>query len=205
MTYLNLCAETSLLSVKTTTPKKITTSSGKEIFIYDDLYDLTERSYFYSFALNSKYSPLGADTKFLEHRKDFNLTSNFTEDDLFGLKFWASKSSKQLEKHFLGMRIDNVRINLSTLSDNNRIHVDNTLHKAAYCRTLLYYFNMEWKIEWGGGLLITDDNMKEIEATISYVPGRVIILDGTIPHCISAPTNLAPSYRFSLAIQYESE
>ena len=184
-----------------TAPKKIITSSGKEIFIYDDLYDLTARLHFYNFALHSKYSPLSNDTTLVENKGDFNLASHFTDEDLIELKFLSNESSHQLNNHFDGYKIVQVRVNLSTLNDKNRIHIDNTLR----CKTLIYYLNLEWKIEWGGGLLITDDNMKEIESVISYVPGRVIIMDGTIPHCISAPTNLAPSYRFSLAIQYESE
>jgi hypothetical protein len=185
----------------TNTPRKITTSSGKEVFIYDDLYDWTARSYFYDFAVNSKYTPLSNDTTLIEHRGDFNLASHFNEADLIALRFLSNESSHQLKKHFDGFEITQVRINLSTLNDKNRIHIDNTKQ----CKTLIYYLNLEWKIEWGGGLLIVNDDMKEIESAISYVPGRVIVMDGTIPHCISAPTILAPSYRLSLAIQYAAK
>ena len=183
-------------------PKKIITSSGKDILIFDNIYDLPERIYFYRFAINSKYTPLSRDdSDSIETRGDFNLVSNFSEDDLMSLKFWSNDSSKQLEKYFYGYKIGQIRVNLSTLNDNNRIHIDN----VSPCKTLIYYLNLEWKIEWGGALLITNDDKTEIDNAIAYRPGRIIIMDGTIPHCIAAPTNLAPTYRFSLAIQYYLE
>ena len=185
----------------TNPPRKIITSSGKEILIFDNLFDLTARTYFYDFALHSKYSPLTKDTTFLEHGADFNLACHFSAEDLEAIKFLSHPSCKQLEKYFNGFNIKQVRINLTTLNDNNRIHVDNTKE----CKTLLYYLNLDWKLEWGGSLTIASEDVVEIEHSISCVPGRLIIMDGTLPHCISAPTNLAPTYRFSLVIQYVSE
>ena len=187
--------------MKTTTPKKIITSSGKEILILDGLYDMASRTNFYHFVINSRYSTKGYDNNLLETKGDTNLVCSFSQDDLSNMKFLSNRYSKQLEKYFNGFKVSQARLNLSTLNDKNRVHIDN----QAPCKTLIYYPNMEWKIEWGGALLLTNDNLTEIDCAISYVPGRVIIMDGTIPHCIAAPTNLAPSYRFSLAIQYEAE
>jgi ectoine hydroxylase-related dioxygenase (phytanoyl-CoA dioxygenase family) len=36
----------------------------------------------------------------------------------------------------------------------------------------------------------------------AYVPGRVVLFDGAIPHCILSANTVSPARRLSLAIQF---
>lgn len=179
--------------------KKLVTSSNKEIIIFDDLYSYSERAGFYSFIKNSKFTTQGYDNDRLETKGDHNLVSLYTLEDLIQTGLLSSAGSMAFNGIINGMEVQQIRVNLSTLNDRNRIHVDSK--NGIQTKTLLYYPNLEWKIEWGGYTIFTDDAEKEIEHAIAYTPGRVMIFDGSIPHVICAPTNVAPSYRFSLAIQ----
>ena len=46
------------------------------------------------------------------------------------------------------------------------------------------------------------DDINSIEYTSSYVPGRIILFDGNIPHAIRPQSINAPKYRFSLSVFY---
>jgi len=179
--------------------KRLITTSNKEIIIFDDLYSYSERTGFYSFIKNSKFTTQGYDNDKLETKGDYNLVSLYTLEDLIQVGLLSSPGSLAFKHLIDGMEVQQIRVNLSTLNDKNRIHVDSK--QGVETKTLLYYPNLEWKIEWGGYTIFTDEKEKEIEHAIAYTPGRVIIFDGSIPHVICAPTNLAPSYRFSLAVQ----
>ena len=181
--------------------KKLEMESGKQIHIFDDLYSYADRSTWYIKATQTYYSPTGGDTAFLETRGDFNLFQPLSEEQnlpTFDI-LRHENSGPVLELLGPNIELQQARINLSTLNDFNRFHSD-----AAFAPivTLLYYINTQWHIEWGGYTLFGDDQQNEIEQVVTYKPGRVVVFDGSIPHCIAAPTNLAPTYRFSLAMQF---
>ena len=175
-------------------------SSGKQMHIFDDLYPYHFRSVWYDRATVQWFSPTGQDTNTLEQKGDFNLWApigpQLESFDILGYE------SAGPVRDLIGdavLDLSQARINLSTLNDKNRFHVDTT---DVPTLTLLYYLNVDWNLEWGGYTLFADDQCEEIEQVISYKPGRVIVFDGSIPHCIAAPTNLAPTYRFSLALKF---
>lgn len=179
--------------------EKYTTKSNKNIVVIDDLFDYASRNNFFSFVTNSLFCPKGRDNNLSENSGDYNLFSNYSEDDMNKMGFLGHPNAQIFNEYVEGYRIQQIRVNLSTLNDQNRFHVDTP---AEHSVTVLYYPNMNWKLEWGGYTLFGDETITEIEKSFAYIPGRVIIFDGRIPHCIAAPTNLAPSYRYSLAIQY---
>lgn len=179
--------------------KTLTTSNNKKIYIFDDIYDAAARMRFYLFIKNSYFKTDGRpDAGTLETCGDLHLFSPFSIDDIENMGLLIHPDSKIFEELLGGQRVANSRVNLATLNDKNRFHTDTTSAGL----TLLYYPNFRWELEWGGYTLFSDDSMAEIEHCVAYKPGRVIIFDGTIPHCIGAPTIIAPSYRFSFAIQY---
>jgi hypothetical protein len=179
--------------------RTLLTSNGKKIEIYDGLFSFKERENFYSYVTNSLYRTSGADTYRLEHKGHFSLYCGLSFQDVTDMGLLKHPEVKKvLNTRPLGA-YKQARFNLSTLNDSNHFHIDTG------ALTLLYYPNPEWRIEWGGYTLFANDDTTEIEHCVAYVPGRLIIFDGSIPHNISAPTNLAPTYRFSFAIQYEGE
>jgi hypothetical protein len=74
-------------------------------------------------------------------------------------------------------------------------HVETTL-------TGLYYGNIDWRPEWEGETHFSDENMSEILYTSSFLPGRLVFFDGTIPHKSSQPSADAPYYRFVLSMKF---
>ena len=180
--------------------KQIVTTNNKIIKIYDDVFPYVERTQFHDFIINSYYR-LSHDTTFLEHKGDYNLSSAYSKDDLEKLGFLQSEGAKIFIDEINGWDILQIRVNLCVQSDPNRIHVDvDDTNKL--CKTLIYYPNMIWEKEWNGFTIFTNDELNEIEYCSFYVPGRVIIFDGTIPHASCASSIISKSYRYTFVIQF---
>lgn len=181
--------------------------NDKEILIFDDLFSYATRVGLYSFIVKSLYRTDGFDNEYPEDAGGHNLYSSYSIQDLEAMKFLDIPEIKEVLNYVKGYDIQQTRVNLSTLNDKNRFHTDisgtNFTTKKEVGKTLLYYPNMKWDIEWGGHTLFANENMTEIEYCTLYRPGRIILFDGSIPHCILPPTNLAPTYRYSFAIQYK--
>jgi hypothetical protein len=181
--------------------KKIVKTSVGTITIFDDVFDRAFREQFYQWVKSSQFTTSGEDLSTLEYKGDYNLFCSVDENNL---NQSGILEHQEYINHILpevyGMFLKQCRINLSTLNDNNRYHTDSM--GSTKTKTILYYPNLKWDLEWGGHTLFTDDHMNEIEYCSMYKPGRVVVFDGNIPHCILPPTKSAPSYRFSFVLQY---
>ena len=47
------------------------------------------------------------------------------------------------------------------------------------------------------------DNLKEIVYTSLFIPGRIILFDGSIPHAIRPQSVKAPKFRFTLSLFFD--
>ena len=47
---------------------------------------------------------------------------------------------------------------------------------------------------------VDKNNINDIKFTSSYVPGRIILFDGTTPHAIRPQSSMAPKFRFSVSV-----
>lgn len=174
--------------------------SGGKIDIFDDVFDYATREKFYYYVRYQNFTTSGSDTSTLEHKGDFNLYCSVSEEQLSNMNFLNSGEMAKINTIVDGMSIKQSRINLSTLNDRNRFHTDT--YGDLKTKTLLYYPNLVWQNDWGGYTIFSDSMLSEVEYTSFYVPGRIILFDGNIPHCIAPPTTMAPTYRFSFVIQY---
>lgn len=86
------------------------------------------------------------------------------------------------------------RININIFAPNERAyyHIDRT---GGY--TLLYYPNLEWKLDNGGA---TEFNLEGQLQGIHPVPNRLAIFDANILH---RATPFTDRHRFTIAIKYE--
>jgi Rps23 Pro-64 3,4-dihydroxylase Tpa1-like proline 4-hydroxylase len=184
--------------------KIITTANNKTIEIYDDIFDRAQRTRFYNFILSSKFRPNGMEDNRLEHKGDISMCSIYSIEDLDNMGFFKSPEIQLLKDRLNNWDIAQIRVNLTTLNDRNRFHVDYEDRKLE-ALTLLYYPNLEWNVEWGGFTMFTNETLTEVEYCSTYTPGRVILFNSTIPHAINPPSNIAPVYRFSFAIQFTKE
>jgi hypothetical protein len=180
--------------------KLIKTSNGKEIKIYDDLIPYDVRLKLYKFINNSLFRVKGNDEALVENQIEQNIFSSYSKSDLDNTNFLKIPEIQHILKEVKGYEIYQTRINLGTLSDKNHFHVDSGL--GTDFKSLLYYPNMRWIIDWGGYTLFANENLSEIEYCASYKPGRIILFDGTIPHCAAPPSNFSPCFRYSFIIQF---
>jgi hypothetical protein len=112
---------------------------------------------------------------------------------LWGVNFSIDNVPKKIENlyNFLindvikqQYKLEAIQINGQSVSQNGTIHVD------PGDKTLMVFFNYKWDKEWGGEFQLLEKSNKDykIVKNIEYVPGRVILFDGNIPHRGLAPT-----------------
>jgi len=168
---------------------------GKVLEVYDNLFTYHEMRHYSQFFPNSAFRVSGGDNIALNGRQE-QIYARYEPTEIEKLGFSTHPKIKEISiKHNLINRdIFQMRCNLTTNSEKNFIHTD------SYGITLLYYANLEWKLEWGGHTLFMDDNLSEAKYVCLYKPGRLVVFDGSIPHMIMSPTNLCPVNRFSFAI-----
>ena len=85
-------------------------------------------------------------------------------------------------------------INLSTPSDVNYVHT----HPED--KILLYYVNAEWREGWHGETQFYSEDLKQIQFSSPYTPGRLILFNANIPHTIRPQSIIGPQFRFTLAM-----
>lgn len=177
--------------------KQYTTTSGYNIFIYDDIIPYAYRNQFLHFLLHSSYHVGGKDNGDIDI-KSRHMHSTWTDEELNRSLFLQIPQLQPiLNEHLAGQKVAKTRVNLCSFSDYNNFHLDEFFGK-----TLLYYPLHEWDLRWGGLTLFGDDQLKRLEYAVDYVPGRICIFDGNIPHMVQAPTVMAPGYRYTFAIQF---
>jgi len=173
---------------------------NKSIHIFDNLFSFSEISNYEVFINKSIFRVGGGDKGFIPDSMSQQIYSNFSETDVEQMKFVGSNGYKFLEKEFnLNYKeTKQIRVNLSTSSERNNIHTDGMDGK-----TLIYYPNSVWKIEWSGHTMFMDEHLENVSYTCLYKPGRVVLFDSQIPHMILTPNSFCPVNRYSLVFQYK--
>ena len=174
--------------------KEIKTSNGKKITVIDDAFSMQKRIFFENFAIHSKYTNKGEDyaTEFSNTSGIKNLVSGFTDEDF--KNFQLIGNCDYIDSFLVGKVISNYKIHLLTLANVSVPHTDNEQY------TFLYYPNLHWDIRFGGETVFYSEDLTEIEYSSLYVPGRVIIFDGSIPHMGRTPTILCTKPRYVFAM-----
>ena len=73
---------------------------------------------------------------------------------------------------------------------SNDIH---TIHHHKMSQVALYYVNLDWQDGWYGETIFYDElDRNKIDFTSPYIPGRIILFDGSIPHAIRPQSVKAP-------------
>ena len=115
-----------------------------------------------------------------------------------------SESLKAIKKYISNDEYAYARgyVNLGLHSDVSQVHTDDRCKN----KTLLYYANKDWEMNWGGETVFYNDKGTDYIEVISYVPGRIVIFDGRIPHRAN-PMNmrLSPTYRFTVALKFHEK
>ena len=88
-------------------------------------------------------------------------------------------------------------------------HTDGTLRSSPNSNkvyypvdfTFLYYPNPEWKLNWNGHLIFSEDG-KEPTKIVGYKPNRAILFPAKIMHYADAPHRYFTGFRISLAYKF---
>jgi hypothetical protein len=176
--------------------KEITLSSGKKIFVFDNLITHYKMSLLFSYIMNSKYSFNGCSSPFHLGDKQY-LQCIFGPEDLknFGIL-------DDTVNDIIGPHVENLKPVRSYffVSDHTTKHY---YHCDSGVMTFLYYPVLEWQPEYGGETQFADDSVSEIEYTSMYKPGRIILFDSKIPHRMSSPSSHCPHHRVTFVINWD--
>lgn len=93
--------------------------------------------------------------------------------------------------------LEKVIVNLVRSDDVHHIHTHNNYQIA------LYYINTDWQDGWYGETLFFDKfNTNNIVLASCFVPGRIVLFDGEIPHSIRPQSRIATKFRMTLTCFY---
>lgn len=159
--------------------------------IYDNFLPNDISQTVFNFVIKSYFKIGWEDSEETQHRAYPNLHSNYSEEDL--------KQIKILDPVMEVMNVNKNQyqrciVNLTKPMDVNFIHMHPDQIVA------LYYANISWSPEWGGETLFYEADRKTIGLASPYVPNRLVVFDGKIPHTIKAQNLIGPSYRFTVSL-----
>ena len=92
-------------------------------------------------------------------------------------------------------------VNSQTYGQHGTTHTD-CKEEDEWNLSFLYYYNTYWNKEWGGNLRIYDEPQQGLDGrnehirnheigNIEFVPNRLLMFDGRLPHGADAPTERA--------------
>lgn len=178
-------------------PTKLFEYSDKEkIWVFDNLFTFAERAALYEFFLGSRFSFDRGAFPFPEAGSNvFQLRSTYNDSDVKNSKFFDNQKVQavlqNLNVDLFGMMSS--RVNACLPSDVYLYHTDSP---DVNCVTLLYFANLEWKPEWEGETIFAESDGKNIFYSASFVPGRLVAFNSSIPHKSSQPSFGAKYHRF---------
>ena len=77
------------------------------------------------------------------------------------------------------------------------------IHHHESDQVALYYVNMDWNDGWYGETIFYDEfDQNKIGFTTPYIPGRIILFDGVIPHAIRPQSVEGPKFRITISLFY---
>lgn len=177
--------------------KTYTLENNKRIDVFDDVFPLAWRIAAYDFCRNSFFKIGWSDSTIPERKShDYFLYSSYTKQDLDHLHIFEHLEKSEVPTLIEGLEFSRSVLNLSVPSDVNYVHT----HPDK--KIILYYINQEWKDGWHGETLFYNNSMSDIQFASPYTPGRVIVFDGDIPHCIRPQSTLAPMHRLTLTVMF---
>jgi hypothetical protein len=183
--------------------KTIRLAEGRKIVILDGLFNFSEVAGIFTGVCGLPFRIGNLSETEIQSIPDRRLVCHLNEKALADLDFFSPERMKFFVPHLAGdSSIYSVYVNLGLPWDDCGVHADHFFAKRG--KTLLYFVNKDWKQDWGGETIFFDQQGVEIVYSQSYTPGKVLIFDSDIPH-VARPQALAgPSYRFTLAVKFQT-
>lgn len=169
------------------------------IIIYDSVFSHSLRTKLYEKVINSDYHIGWADTKIIENSDKVFMYSEWDAE-----KYIKSGLLSEIKNKDLLSKIDNrlpvkCIVNCGTFGD---VYIPHSHYNQD---VLLYYANLDWKVEWNGETAFYSEDLKEVILTNPYVPGRVAWFNGEVPHSIKPQTHTGPKFRFTISLFFDKD
>ena len=163
-----------------------------KIEIFDNEVSFADMQFIYEYVLNSNFR-LGWEDRDDKHVSNIYSAYTKKEADTCSLTKHLKRISKKSKFKINVDNFDRCIVNLSKCGDNYFNHTH------AGLIVMLYYANLEWNESYAGETLFYDNSLINVESAVSFVPGRIVIFDGTIPHTIRPQSTYGPDYRFTIS------
>lgn len=130
--------------------------------------------------------------------------AHIPDDNIFRVIFENSARMANFSQFIDPEKYDfqNGYVNLGLVNDSHEIHVD--APTAGQGLTMLVYPNLEWGSNHGGETVFYEEDKQEMVYLNPYVPGRICIFDGSVPHSAKPQALIAAKYRFTIACKFVS-
>jgi Rps23 Pro-64 3,4-dihydroxylase Tpa1-like proline 4-hydroxylase len=175
--------------------KVLVTSTGEEIYIYDNVFPIYSVFNFQVFCERSMYQLNSESSHFVgEEKRSHFISATYTDEDLQKMQFFESEYFTPLFRHLENKKRIRTWVLLSTYLSKYNFHPDNTVKGGT---TILYYVNSDWDREWGGETLFCN-SAGELEIVVEFKPNRIVVFDSNIPHKPGLISRDAPPYRFTM-------
>ena len=186
--------------------EKFEIDDEREIVIIDDSLDIGTINNLYYDCCQLPYRIENSSVKDIQRICDRRLKCALPDENSMTSMLLEenSESLKAIKKYIPNDEYVYARgyVNLGLHSDVSQVHTDDRCKN----KTLLYYANKDWEMNWGGETVFFNDRGTDYAGVISYVPGRIVIFDGRIPHRANPMnTRLSPAYRFTVALKFHEE
>lgn len=191
--------------------KHFKTTSGRHLVVCDNVFEMSEVSYFKSFVENSLFKLGSVTSPNFENYKKYEtfFQSLFTSEDIERFGIFPILQNR-LPKYFHSTKVESGWVNATFSGNTYRYHTDTTQFeskkpkKIEDCNilTVLYYCNIRWNIDDGGETIFCDD-YGDPEIAVGFKPSRIVIFDPRIPHKpgFTRPNENDPRFSFTLGIR----
>ena len=169
------------------------------IEVFDNIVPFADRNNIYSMVINSNFNITGwSDRDDLELANQHALHSRWSIEDFERCKLspYIDQVLKQSKNYSNYTLQDFSHCSVNAVKPND-LHFIHSHLKGTI--SVLYYVNLDWQLNWGGETIFYKQDMKEIQYTSPYVPGRIIMFDEE-PHTLKPQSINAPAWRFTVAL-----
>jgi hypothetical protein len=174
------------------------TIEEKNIRIYDDILTPAEHYKCYNYALKSSYKLLRSASDAPEEQQyQKTLACYLSLDEVISHGLLSNQYICNYIKENK-LRVRRYYFNLSTSNDTYCYHIDDAEDGS---KTILCYLNTTWEPTWEGETHFSNNKMREVLVASSFIPGRVIIFDSSIPHKSTQPSFNSKNFRIAVAIK----
>ena len=168
------------------------------IVYFDNVVPTSERLQIHEFCLKSTYK-LGWYDSQDPSKYILNLHSRWSDEDMENSQLLPYiQNCIDQTPWFTKKKLFDVVVNLVRPNDVHTIHH----HKNE--QVALYYVNLDWRDGWYGETIFYDEfDQNKIGFTTPYIPGRIVLFDGSIPHAIRPQSAEGPKFRITISLFYE--